>query len=123
MYMLSVFIGRVKKNQEDQICVSSDDGILFTLSYADVSSGVRQVLKTDKNGIVEYFDNLFVIIQMDDEPFHCIQIDFPAYPTILLNIASLQDYKIHQILKILRNSLDNTIMKQNKITNAIAFQV
>ena len=78
---------------------SSDDTItirqtefpnMLTICYKDRVSNTQHQVFVEKSKVSEYCISLFHILSYDTEPFQHIQVNFPAFPCVLLNASDLQ---------------------------------
>ena len=77
---------------------TSDYEVVY-LSYKDrVNNSFREVRVT-KDALSEYFISLFHVMSYDTDPFVAIQVNFPAFPCVLLKAKDLEYESLRQRLQ------------------------
>jgi len=69
---------------------TTDSDIIF-LSYKDRKSNSFHEVRMTKRSMSEYCISLFHILSYDEDPFIHVQVNFPAFPSVLLKADDLQD--------------------------------
>jgi hypothetical protein len=44
---------------------------------------------SDRTSVLEYFQNVFALLKVDDEKFHFVQLDAPCYPVVMVSRADI----------------------------------
>lgn len=65
----------------------------FQVTYADHGEGniMKYTFTASSQGVREYLETTLNLLQQDDEPFHRLQFNLPAYPRIMVDLEKLQD--------------------------------
>jgi hypothetical protein len=79
-------------SKDDTITIrqTTDSDIIF-LSYKDRKSNSFHEVRMTKRSMSEYCISLFHILSYDEDPFIHVQVNFPAFPSVLLKADDLQD--------------------------------
>jgi hypothetical protein len=84
-------------NTDDKIAIKYDEmEDNYTLTYLDgtLKSATIQTLTMDGNNLDQYLKSLFTLLSLDDDPFHNIQFNIPAMPSILYKSSDLANKNI-----------------------------
>lgn len=80
--------------------MSADSGNIF-VSYKDPRSNHNSTALLTHSSLSNYLGTLLTILKNDTEPYEEIQLDFPAFPSVLLKVTSLDDRElVHSILNM-----------------------
>jgi hypothetical protein len=82
----------VNKNTKDDIITirrTNVEGVVH-LRYQDSVTKSKHELRLTDNEVCQYFISLFHAMSYDTEPFHSVQVNFPAFPCILLSTKDLE---------------------------------
>ena len=87
-------------SKDDLITIrqTTDSDIIF-LSYKDRKSNSFHEVRMTRNMMSEYCISLFHILSYDEDPFIYIQVNFPAFPSILLKNDDLESYSLRDRLQ------------------------
>jgi hypothetical protein len=44
---------------------------------------------SDRTSVLEYLQNVFTLLKVDDEKFHFVQLDAPCYPVVMVSRADI----------------------------------
>jgi hypothetical protein len=79
-------------SKDDTITIrqTTDSDIIF-LSYKDRKSNSFHEVRMTKRSMSDYCISLFHILSYDEDPFIHVQVNFPAFPSVLLKADDLQD--------------------------------
>ena len=69
---------------------SEDDDDTVSLCYKDRTSNTQHEVYVTKAQASEYCISLFHILSYDGEPFENVQVNFPAFPSIILSVRDLE---------------------------------
>jgi hypothetical protein len=85
-------VRKVDDSSKDDIITirqTTDSDILF-LSYKDRHSNSFHEVRMTRRMMSEYCVSLFHILSYDDDPYIHVQVNFPAFPSILLKTDDLK---------------------------------
>lgn len=77
---------------------TTDSDIIF-LSYKDRNSNSFHEVRMTRRSMSEYFLSLFHILSYDEEPFIHVQVNFPAFPSVLLKVNDLRGESLRDRLQ------------------------
>ena len=79
------------KNKDDMITIKqTDQDDIISLCYKDRLSSSQHEVYMNKKQVGEYCVSLFHILSYDTDPFKFVQVNFPAFPCVLLEPKDLQ---------------------------------
>ena len=87
-------------SKDDVITIrqTTDSDIIF-LSYKDRHSNSFHEVRMTRNMMGEYCVSLFHILSYDEDPFVYAQVNFPAFPSVLLKVHDLRADSLRQRLQ------------------------
>lgn len=91
--------------RDDVIYVYKDNVGGFLLKYVERNTSVRQSVSLSRTGVIDYFYNLFDILRIDDDPYHAIQINFPVYPAVLMDVHRITERRVRDVMHVLKTAL------------------
>ena len=109
--------GNVKKEKYDDLCRVTKVGDEFSLSFTyDVGKSVRtNTLIANADTVQLWTRRIIDLLKRDADPFKEMQVDFPLLPSILFEVANIQD-NYHAILDAVEFSIDNwPVAKKEKV--------
>lgn len=81
---------------DDLATIRRTDVDQYELTYitTNTESGAANVhtINTDDKGVFRWFRSIIGLLEADMEPFHRIQIDFPAAPSVMLDARHIGDH-------------------------------
>lgn len=81
---------------------------VFNISYRDHLNKVRNLSTVGEREIFDFIDNVFNLLPLDRDPFTHYQVIAPAYPTVLLDIATMYNPAVREsVMSIVKNTLRN----------------
>lgn len=95
------------ENNDDMVTIQKIGFSHFYVKYYD--TGIPKVtFHANENAVVDHIHGIFDLLTMDEEPFESIQVDIPAYPSIIVKIRSLKQRRLSDsIVHIIRRTLHN----------------
>jgi hypothetical protein len=87
-------------SKDDLITIrqTTDSDIIF-LSYKDRKSNSFHEVRMTKRSMSEYFISLFHILSYDQDPYIHVQVNFPAFPSVLLKTDDLENDSLRDRLQ------------------------
>jgi hypothetical protein len=85
------FIRKIgSKAKDDSVLIrATDTPDLVYLRYIDTENNSRHELFLTGDQLRAYFVSLFHVLSYDKEPFESVQVNFPAFPCVLLDVNDL----------------------------------
>ena len=80
-------------NKDDRLFITPDNettGYYVTFEQNTILNKTENYVANQE--LVPYINNLFSAVQVDCDPYDCIQVDFPTYPTIIVERENLLSY-------------------------------
>jgi len=109
--------GNVKKETYDDLCriTKVNDEFHLSFSYTIGKSLRTNTLIANADTIQLWTRRIIDLLKRDADPFKEMQVDFPLLPSILFEVANIQD-NYHAILDAVEFSVDNwpTSAKKDK---------
>lgn len=99
---ITVQLIRDKDNtaRDDLITIrQTSDYDVVQLSYKDRDNNSFREVRVTKDVVSAYFISLFHVMSYDTDPFVSVQVNFPAFPCILLKTSDLQYESLRQRLQ------------------------
>lgn len=86
--------------RDDKILIRSTgvEGVV-QLRYQDSVSKTKHELRLTDNELCHYFVSLFHIMSYDTDPFVAVQVNFPAFPCIMLRVKDFTYESLRQRLQ------------------------
>jgi hypothetical protein len=85
-----LFIRDIKENTDDKILIRpTDTDDCFYLRYTDALNKSSHELYLSADQIRQYFLSLFSLVSYDTQPFESVQVNFPAFPCVVLAVKDL----------------------------------
>jgi hypothetical protein len=72
---------------------------LVSLCYKDRFSNSQHEVFVEKSSASEYCISLFHVLSYDNDPFKHVQVNFPAFPSVLLDASDLQYESLRERLQ------------------------
>lgn len=89
--------------RDDMITIrQTEDDNLVSLCYKDRMSSSQHEVLLEKDSVSEYCISLFHVLSYDNDPFKHVQVNFPAFPSVLLDV---NDLKYESLRERLQNML------------------
>lgn len=87
-------------SKDDLITIrqTTDSDIIF-LSYKDRNNNSFHEVRMTRRTMSEYCISLFHILSYDDDPYIHVQVNFPAFPSILLKTDDLKGNSLRDRLQ------------------------
>ncbi len=104
------FIRDMKDSRKDDhlMITPSTSQSVFNISYRDHLNKVRNLSTVGEREIFDFIDNVFNLLPLDRDPFTHFQIIAPAYPAVLLDIATMYNPAVRDsVMSIVKNTLRN----------------
>ena len=77
--------------KDDTITIKqTDQDDIISLCYKDRLSSSQHEVYMNKDRVSDYCLSLFHILSYDTDPFKYVQVNFPAFPSVLLEPKALQ---------------------------------
>ena len=77
--------------KDDTITIKqTDQDDIISLCYKDRLSSSQHEVYMNKDCVSDYCLSLFHILSYDTDPFKYVQVNFPAFPSVLLEPKALQ---------------------------------
>ena len=95
--------------RDDDYCTVKKNGDAFTLSFSwrdsqDKLVGNKATVTAD--GVCRWVRRAIDMVTRDTEPFGQFQVDYPLIPSVIFDVANLEDH-YHAILDAVEFSVDN----------------
>ena len=104
-----------KTNDDFIIVKQTHEYDIVHLCYKDRVSGTQHEVRMTKDRLSEYCISLFHILSYDNDPFKFVQVNFPAFPSVLLNIKDLEYESLRErIQSMLWFTLDQSFSTMNE---------
>ena len=86
--------------RDDKILIRSTgvEGVV-QLRYQDSVSKTKHELRLTDNELCHYFISLFHVMSYDIDPFVAVQVNFPAFPCIMLRVKDFTYESLRQRLQ------------------------
>lgn len=94
----------------------------YELTFADRVNGIVNKFSSIESEILDYVDNVFVLLGADDDPYNAVQVDSPSFPSVMITMRKLERDDIRDsVMDILRSTLRNypsKVSKTHRLRNA-----
>ena len=88
---------------------------MYDLTFEDRVNGIVNKFSSIESEILDYVDNLFVLLGADDDPYNAVQVDSPSFPSVIITMRKLERDDIRDsVMDILRSTLRNYPSKVSK---------
>ena len=95
------------ENSDDMLTIQKVGFSHFFVKYYDTGTP-KVTFHANESAVVDHIYGIFDLLTMDEEPFESIQVDIPAYPSIIVKIRSLKQRRLSDsIVHIIRRTLYN----------------
>ena len=86
--------------RDDKILIRSTgvEGVV-QLRYQDSEAKSKHEIRMTDDQLCHYFISLFHVMSYDTDPFVAVQVNFPAFPCIMLSVADLGYESLRQRLQ------------------------
>jgi hypothetical protein len=115
---VSVQLIRNTDNMSDDLITlrQAPDGDLLSLTYKDRISNSQHTLRLTKTQAAEYIISLCHILSYDTEPFKGVQVNFPAFPCVMLSPNDLAYESLRErIHSMLWFTMENSFVAMNEV--------
>jgi hypothetical protein len=80
----------------------------YDLVFSDSVNRITNSFSSVESEILQYVDNLFTLLSIDDEPYISVQIDSPSFPSVLIALRNLDRNDVRDaVMDILKSTLRN----------------
>ena len=94
---------------------------MFKLVYRDMNNHIRTESICSEHDIYNYLENVFSLLNVDQDPFNYVQITPPGFPPVMLKTTSLTDYSVRDaVTSVVKNTLRNWPAATSLIENVEA---
>jgi len=92
-----------------QIIPNENSSRTYVLTYTDHDSRVRNQLEATIDEILDFVEDTFELLTVDDEPFEYVQLIAPTFPAVLVSVGRLANSSIisDTLFRVIRNTLRN----------------
>lgn len=97
-------------HDDDILDISKISDRQYSLSYRDKTSKNVDplIVVVNRDDIFEHIETTFDMLSIDVVPFKQVQISAPAFPSIMLNVSSLDmDYIRETVYRVVETTLNN----------------
>lgn len=95
-----------------RITPSYTSSALFNVVYTDHYSNVRNEVEQTARDVLEFVEDILTLLPLDEDPFKCIQMDAPTFPSVMIDVARLKVETVQKtILDILKRTLSDYPVK------------
>ena len=96
-----VLVRDVKNSKRDDKIMIRPTGVegVVQLRYQDSVSNTKHEIRMTDDQLCHYFISLFHVMSYDTDPFVGVQVNFPAFPCIMLSVADLTYESLRQRLQ------------------------
>ena len=85
-------------SSDDVIRVVVEDYDWFTVHYNDRSSNSKTSMEMNWDDLLDYLDDLRMLLQHDVEPFDSFQLQVPGFPCVALSMFDLYNTKLYNTI-------------------------
>jgi len=82
----------------DDIVSVRKEGQYFQLSYSNKPENLKHQVSLTQNDVYAHFQDVLTLLSADDEPFTHVQFNFPAVPSVMYKVATLQDDDLQEVI-------------------------
>ena len=93
------------KNLDDNAIIKSAGVDNFTVIYNDATTGTPMSFSANSNGVFRWVRRVLRLLEEDADPFQCIQLNIHAMPSVMFNVAELNN-KYETILDAVEYYID-----------------